>query len=81
MTAQDIREMSPEEIRKELRDTREKLLNLRVRKRIGQVDNPSEIRLLRRNIARMETLLMEKKIAEQKAAEEKAKAEAAESAA
>jgi len=60
MKAQDIRELSPEELNKKLRDCRDELVNLRVRKQVGQVENPSQLRELRRDIARIETILKQK---------------------
>lgn len=61
MKAAEIRELPDAEIGKKLRDTREQLLNLRLRKRTGQVENTAELRRLRRDVARMETILTEKK--------------------
>lgn len=61
MKAKDIRELSPAETEKKLRDTREKLLHLRLRKRTGQVENTAELKTLRRDIARFETILAEKR--------------------
>ncbi|MBR6798417.1 MAG: 50S ribosomal protein L29 [Opitutales bacterium] len=58
--ASAIREMTPEELSKTLRSDREELLNLRLRKNTGQVDNPARIRTLRREIARLETVAREK---------------------
>lgn len=55
-TASAIREMTPEELAKTLRSDREELLNLRLRKNTGQVENPARIRTLRREIARLETI-------------------------
>lgn len=62
-TAKEIREMSDTEIEKKLRDTRESHLNLRLRKQTGQVEHPHEFKQLRREIARLETILKEKKLA------------------
>lgn len=61
--ASAIREMTPEELSKTLREDREKLLSLRLRKNTGQVDNPARIRTLRREIARLETVAREKRSA------------------
>lgn len=58
--ASAIREMTPEELSKTLREDREELLSLRLRKNTGQVDNPARIRTLRRKIARLETVAREK---------------------
>jgi large subunit ribosomal protein L29 len=63
MKAKEVRNLSEQEIEKELRDTSNKLLQLRLRKQSGQVETPSELRALRRNIARMETILKERAVA------------------
>jgi len=61
MKAKEIRELSAEEIAKKLRDFREELVNLNIRKGTGQVENTSRIRELRRDIARLETIKTQKK--------------------
>ena len=60
MTSKEIRDLSTEEIKKKIRDTRNELVQLRVRKQAGQVEKPSEFRAMRRDIARLETILNEK---------------------
>lgn len=62
MIAKDIREMSEGEIEKKLRETREEQVNLRMRKQTGQVEQPHRFQELRRDIARLETILREKKL-------------------
>ncbi len=62
-TTKNIREMSKVEIEKKLRDTHDAHLNLRLRKQTGQVERPHEFTELRREIARLETILKEKKLA------------------
>lgn len=59
-SASAVREMTPEELSKTLRSDREELLDLRLRKNSGQVENPARIRALRREIARIETIVREK---------------------
>lgn len=61
MTTKEIRELSPAEITAKLRETRDKLLQLRVRRHTGQVEKPHLIREYRKDIARLETILTEKK--------------------
>lgn len=61
-TAKDIREMSETEIEKKLRDARNSYMNLRLRKQTGQIEHPHEFKELRREIARLETILGEKKL-------------------
>lgn len=60
MKSKEVRELSPAEIEKKLRDTREELLQLRLRKTSGQLETPHLLRKLRKDIARMETILAQK---------------------
>ena len=61
MTSKEIRDLAPAEITTKLRETREQLLQLRLRKHTGQVEKTHEIRSLRKDIARLETIQNEKK--------------------
>ena len=61
MTSKEIRDLAPAEITTKLRETREQLLQLRLRKHTGQVEKTHTIRDLRKDIARLETILTEKK--------------------
>jgi large subunit ribosomal protein L29 len=61
MTLKEIKELAPSEITTKLRSTRDELLQLRLRKHTGQVEKTHTIRVLRKDIARLETLLTEKK--------------------
>lgn len=61
MTNKEIRELSPSEIETRLRERRGELLMLRVRKHTGQVEKTHTLRQLRKEIARLETILTEKK--------------------
>ena len=61
MTTKEIRELSPTEIETKLRETREQLLQLRLRKQTGQVEKPHLLREHRKDIARLETILHAKK--------------------
>jgi large subunit ribosomal protein L29 len=60
MTTKEIRALAPAEIVTKLRETREQLVQLRLRKQTGQVEKTHELRGLRKDVARMETLLREK---------------------
>ena len=57
MTSKEIRDFPPSEIITKIRDTREQLLQLRMRKQTGQVEKTHELRSLRKDIARLETAL------------------------
>ena len=63
MTVKEIRELSPGEITTKIRETREQLLQLRMRKQTGQVEKTHELRTLRKDIARLETIQNQKKAA------------------
>ncbi len=59
MKVQEIREMQVEQIRTKLSDAHDELLKLRFQQVTGQLTDTSHLRLLRRDIARMETILKE----------------------
>ena len=61
MTSKEIRDLAPAEITTKLRETREQLLQLRLRKNTGQVEKPHLLREYRKDIARLETILKQKK--------------------
>ena len=68
MNAAEIRKMDVAEITETLTEARHELLNLRFQTITGQLTDTSRIRVVRRDIARMETILRERELAE--AAEE-----------
>jgi large subunit ribosomal protein L29 len=57
MKTEEIRKLSAEEIRSKLADTREELMKLRFQQVTGQLTDTGRLRSLRRDIARMETIL------------------------
>ena len=61
MTSKEIRDLAPSEITTKLREIREQLLQLRMRRQTGQVEKTHELRTLRKDVARLETILNEKK--------------------
>ena len=64
MKARDLRELSAEELAQKLRETKQEVASMRMRKLSGvAVDNYGKIREMRRDIARMHTIAteMEKK--------------------
>ncbi len=62
MKAHDIRELPVDELRKRIRDEEENLVNLKFQKATSQLESPIRIRLVRRDIARMKTVLREKEV-------------------
>ena len=60
MTSKEIRELSAAEIDTKLRETREQLVQLRLRKHTGQIEKPHLLRVYRKDIARLETVRHQK---------------------
>ena len=57
MNSKEIRNLSAEQIKAKVADTREELMKLRFQQVTGQLTDTSRLRTLRRDIARMETIL------------------------
>ena len=60
MKTTDIRKMSAEELNKKLKDLKEELFNLRFQNAINQLENPHKIADVKKDIARVKTILNEK---------------------
>ncbi|MBD3232382.1 MAG: 50S ribosomal protein L29 [candidate division Zixibacteria bacterium] len=61
-TASQIRDMTIDEIKHQLSDMEDEYFNLRFRRSFQQLENPLKIRTLRRDIARIRTILHEHEI-------------------
>jgi large subunit ribosomal protein L29 len=59
MKTEEIRKMSVEEMHVKLADLREELMKLRFQQVTGQLTDTSRLRLLRRDVARLETISSE----------------------
>lgn len=64
MKAQEIREKSTNELQKEIITLKEELFNLRFQQATGQLENSAKMRNIRKDIARMKTILTERQNAE-----------------
>ena len=62
MRPDEIRAMSSEELVRKLDDLKEELFNLRFQMATAQLDNPMRIREVRRDIARVKTILREREL-------------------
>ncbi len=60
--AQELRDLSVEELERRLIETKEELFNLRFQNATGQLDNYRRLRELRKDIARVKTVLREKEL-------------------
>ncbi len=60
MKAKEIRDIPLEELKRKEGELRKELFNLRLRHTTGQLENPMKLRELRRDIARVKTIIKEK---------------------
>ena len=60
MKATELREMTDVELNKQLKDLKAELFNLRLQHTIHQLDNPIRIEAVKKDIARVMTVLAEK---------------------
>ncbi len=60
MKALDLRKLSDAELRKRIQEEEENLANLRFQKVLSQIENPMKLRHIRRDIARMYTILRDR---------------------
>jgi len=60
MKMKEITELSTDELLTKRRDLRQERLHLRLQQQSGQLEQPSRLRLLRRDIARLETVLSQR---------------------
>ena len=63
MKAYEIRNLSEKDINQKLEEASEELFNLRFQLAIGQVKDPNRITAVKRDIARMKTVLRERQLA------------------
>ena len=59
MKASEIREMSLEEMQRKVADLKEELFNLRFQHGVGQLENSSKLKQVKRDIARVRTIIRE----------------------
>lgn len=59
MKSSEIRVLKTDEIKSKLADAREELMKLRFQQVTGQLTDTSRLRIVRRDIARMETIMRE----------------------
>lgn len=62
MKALELRKLSDGELEKRIQEETQNLSNLRFQKVIGQLENPMKLVHIRKDIARMKTLLRERKL-------------------
>ena len=62
MKAQEIREVSAAELDKKLADLKDELFHLRFQLAINQLENPTRIAAVKKDIARVKTIIRETEI-------------------
>ena len=72
MKIAEMRELPGEEINRELAEKKRALFNLRFQRETEQLERPAELRKLKRDVARLLTVLHERKLAEGSPAQPKA---------
>ena len=60
MKANEIRELTSQQLEEKLKELKEELFNLRFQLAINQLDNPHKITAVKKDIARVMTVLQEK---------------------
>ena len=68
MKYKDIRELTDEELATKLEDCRAELFNLRFQMATSQLDNTARVKLVKKDIARVQTEIRAREIAAEKAA-------------
>ena len=61
-TAAELRELNPEDLETKLRESKEELFNLRFQSATGQLEYNSRLRTVRRDIARIYTVVREREL-------------------
>lgn len=62
MKANEIRQMTAQELDNKLNDLKAELFNLRFQLATGQLDNPMRIKSVRKDIARVKTIIRQREI-------------------
>jgi large subunit ribosomal protein L29 len=64
MKANDVRVMTPDQLEDELSKLKKEQFNLRFQKATGQLENTARVRVVRRDIARIQTVMRQKRTTE-----------------
>ena len=68
MKISEIRNLSIEDLKNKLKDFKSELFNLRFQLAVNQLENPMRIKAVRKDIARVQTVVREKELSEQASA-------------
>ena len=62
MDIKEIRKLSDAELKTKIRETKEELFTKRMQQANGTLEKPTELRTLRKNVAKMKTVLTEREL-------------------
>jgi len=62
MKAVELRDLSADELGAKARDLSDQLFRMRIQKSMGQLEAPDKIRTVRRDLARVKTVLRQKRV-------------------
>ncbi|GAA1753284.1 50S ribosomal protein L29 [Aeromicrobium alkaliterrae] len=75
-TAAELRSLDADDLGEKLRDAKEELFNLRFQNATGQLDNTARLRTVRKDIARIYTVLRERELGITESADDNAEVDA-----
>ena len=64
MKINELRKLTNEDLNKKITESKKELLDLRIKQSTGSLEKPSKIHELRKNVARMKTILRERELSE-----------------
>lgn len=62
MKAKELKDLTTEELLKKKKDVKEEVFNLRFQHSTGQLENTARMKLIKRDVARIETIIKEKEL-------------------
>ena len=62
MDIKEIRKLSDQDIKSKIKSTKEELFTKRMQQANGTLEKPSQLRVLRKNVAKMKTVLKEREL-------------------
>jgi len=62
MKVNELRKLSDKDLVKKIQESKKELFDLRLKQSTGNLDKPSKVRELRKDVARMNTILNERKM-------------------
>ena len=65
MKIKELRELSNKELNDKIKESKEELFNLRMKQATGSLEKPSRVRELRKDVARMKTIIRERELNEE----------------